>query len=767
MLEEVTTALAAIGGKGTFATEIACDTEALRVVVEGVGPLRLPISPATARKLQAIAKPAPFGRRDRTLHDTSVRDTGEIAGSRVEVDARWSPVLERKLSVIANRLGLNGKLVAVLDKLLVYGPGQFFASHQDSERADDMVGSLVVLLPSKHQGGALVVQHHDDRVVLGEAPRGSKELMLIAFYADCQHEVQPVTSGHRIALTYHLHHRAAGARRAPRTAVDRLATSVEAYFATAVPIRYSNAPPQPPDRLIYLLDHQYTQRSLSWKRLKGADRRRAAALREVAERLDCEVFLALADVHESWSCENDWSGYERYGYDEDEDDEDAEVAGDDEYTLVDLIGSDVQLRHWIGPDDAPAQAVSVSPSSDEVCFTRASVDMDPFQSQHEGYMGNYGNTVDRWYHRAAIVMWPRARNFVLRAKVSPSWAAKEIKKQIAAGATDAARARVKDLSPFWSEVAGQETGERFVADLLAVAAALGDASLASDLLSPLGPHRLGARTMTAFAALVERFGPAWGERIFSTWAERARWSTPPWLSSLPQLCQALMAAGEHGATVAVWLLTREVASFEDRHVSMLKLPSHEVEKREQVKHLDELLSLLEAAASLQAGPIRDELLAFLTSPATALPLLSAGVLLQECRASHPPATLRALGLGALHRYATSSLEKSLAAPPRSPDDWSIAPPPGCACELCRDLAAFLSDRQRIELAWPLSEERRRHIHGVIDRHRLPVTHVTRRSGRPYTLVLTKQRALFERDAALRAQQQVLLSWLRKERASFQ
>jgi hypothetical protein len=113
-----------------------------------------------------------------------------------------------------------------------------------------------------------------------------------------------------------------------------------------------------------------------------------------------------------------------------------------------------------------------------------------------------------------------------------------------------------------------------------------------------------------------------------------------------------------------------------------------------------------------------------------------------------------------------SLETIVAAPPRSPDDWSITPPAGCACELCRVLSKFLSDRDRIEHAWPLAKERRQHIHGVIDLHRLPVTHVTTRSGSPYTLVLKKQKALFEQDAALRARQKALLSWLRKERASF-
>jgi hypothetical protein len=56
---------------------------------------------------------------------------------------------------------------------------------------------------------------------------------------------------------------------------------------------------------------------------------------------------------------------------------------------------------------------------------------------------------------------------------------------------------------------------------------------------------------------------------------------------------------------------------------------------------------------------------------------------------------------------------------------------------------------KIELKWPLAKERRRHIHGMIDSMGLPVTHVTLRRGRPHTLVLTKTKDLFRREAELR------------------
>jgi hypothetical protein len=49
---------------------------------------------------------------------------------------------------------------------------------------------------------------------------------------------------------------------------------------------------------------------------------------------------------------------------------------------------------------------------------------------------------------------------------------------------------------------------------------------------------------------------------------------------------------------------------------------------------------------------------------------------------------------------------------------------------------------------------------------LPVTHTTRRTGSPFTLVLAKTAAVFERDAAERHSWQQELQWLKKTTADF-
>jgi hypothetical protein len=104
----------------------------------------------------------------------------------------------------------------------------------------------------------------------------------------------------------------------------------------------------------------------------------------------------------------------------------------------------------------------------------------------------------------------------------------------------------------------------------------------------------------------------------------------------------------------------------------------------------------------------------------------------------------------------------LARPPRADGDWSIELPGRCTCELCGTLGEFLRDPARRTFEWPLAKERRRHIHSRIDAAELPARHETRRNGRPYTLVLAKSQALFERERQARLQDESDLDWLNGE-----
>jgi 2OG-Fe(II) oxygenase superfamily len=516
-------ALAEIERPGTFVVQREVPASALQLEVRGVGPVTFPISATTARALCASALLARHGFKEQTRLDRTVRDTWEIAKAQIKIDQkRWHEVLVPELDRIRQRLGLasNCTLRAELHNLLVYEPGQFFVPHQDSEKEEGMIGTLVVILPSKFSGGTTIVKHHDEKIEL----RGPhSELSLVAFYADCHHEVRPVKNGYRVVLTYNLLLSATGKRvEAPAfdQTLGRLESCVREFFEPGSAASFPGARPEPPpDRLVYLLDHQYTQKGLSWSHLKNADATRVAALGEVARRLDCEVALALADVHETWSCEEEDRGYgrswRRRGYEEDDPDSGAPVRGNKATPeLVELHDWDVELRHLV---DARGKAGAASGCvlESELCYTKPSVDLNPFKSEHEGYMGNWGNTVDRWYHRAAVVLWPRERTFIIRAKTSAKFALEELRSSLNREGIEVTRRKTEQLMPFWGDVWREANDSRLTAKTLSVALELNCPELAFGLILPLSLENLTSRHATVVVDLLERYSFEWLEQALA------------------------------------------------------------------------------------------------------------------------------------------------------------------------------------------------------------------------------------------------------------
>ena len=90
---------------------------------------------------------------------------------------------------------------------------------------------------------------------------------------------------------------------------------------------------------------------------------------------------------------------------------------------------------------------------------------------------------------------------------------------------------------------------------------------------------------------------------------------------------------------------------------------------------------------------------------------------------------------------------------------SWLPAGDCTCDLCDTLRTFLSGKERRTFEWPLAKQRRQHVHSRIDTAELPVSHLTRRQGRPYTLVLSKTDALFAREREARIRDESDLEWL--------
>jgi 2OG-Fe(II) oxygenase superfamily len=193
---------AALKPAGHFCAEGRLALDAVGVTVRNVGTLDRPVTSESAAALHAASAPARHGRREATLLDKRVRDTGEIDAGALSLE--WAAgALPSLQAEVAQALGVPC-LEARLHNLLVYGPGQFFKPHQDTEKHPGMIATLVLVWPSAHIGGELRVCHRDTEVHFASQHLRASAIRWFAFYADCRHEVAPVSEGWRIVLTFDL-----------------------------------------------------------------------------------------------------------------------------------------------------------------------------------------------------------------------------------------------------------------------------------------------------------------------------------------------------------------------------------------------------------------------------------------------------------------------------------------------------------------------------------------------------------------------------------
>ena len=217
-LEEL---LYALGESSQFVTSGGIAPVLPGLDVKGVGPIGFPVTPADAQRLIAKATQAPYGRGEATIVDTDVRRVWQIEPSQFTLrNSEWQTFVATIVDAAKREFGIHQKVSATLYKLLVYEKGSFFAPHRDSEKASGMFATMVVCLPSRHEGGTLVVRHDGQTKKIDFGGEHAEfQIQYAAFYADCQHEITPVSDGYRICLVYNL--AITGKKRQPACAPKR------------------------------------------------------------------------------------------------------------------------------------------------------------------------------------------------------------------------------------------------------------------------------------------------------------------------------------------------------------------------------------------------------------------------------------------------------------------------------------------------------------------------------------------------------------------
>ncbi|KAK0479768.1 hypothetical protein IW261DRAFT_1564423 [Armillaria novae-zelandiae] len=227
------------------------------LLVHRIGSISLPLSTRGARLIINNASRTPCGHNQETIVNTNafIEDT--------------------VLPSVLQKLGMQVTApICELYKLLLYKEGSHFARHQDTARSPGMFATIVVILPSRYEGGEVEVSHAGSsrRLTFDFASQSQSSTTVLAWYTDVHHEIKRVTSGYRLALTYNV-------IRPPSRGAELLPTPPDVLtIAVANLRRILDAPNRRPTFFAYMLSHQYSIDDLEGtgiEALKGGDKHKA------------------------------------------------------------------------------------------------------------------------------------------------------------------------------------------------------------------------------------------------------------------------------------------------------------------------------------------------------------------------------------------------------------------------------------------------------------------------------------------------------------
>jgi len=385
------------------------------LTVRGGDEIGFPVNPVQIKEIIKVAHKAPFGKGSETVLDTTVRSAWEIDASEIAFNNKdWNNFIEGIIKQIKPDLGVEQHSVSAnLYKLLIYEKGDFFLQHKDSEKEKGMFGTLIVGLPSTHTGGNLTVSFDGKaKIVDFSAPSSQYQIPFAAFYADCNHEISPITSGYRVCLVYNL---------VQNKGEEKIELTELGGYADRLSTILKNSEDDLDIPKIVLLGHQYTPSNFTMEALKLNDRPKAEALILAAEKAGFYAKLGLVTSFQTGELEMDYSkssrSYrrDRYydGYGDFDDDELLENG-----TMGEVFDEYIQIEHWMNEGVPSLGNIRID---EEALISAIQLNEgEPIEKEAEGYTGNAGMEMQYWYHYGAVFLWPRKHQYEILTKLKTS-----------------------------------------------------------------------------------------------------------------------------------------------------------------------------------------------------------------------------------------------------------------------------------------------------------------------------------------------------------
>jgi len=289
--------------------------------ISGVGNVPLPISDDHAGKIKSrIANEEKGGKKISSLYEIGAISEEEGSGEVYEIDAsqiklqnpQFNESLGNLLDTVAYKLGVNpGHLSARPKKLMYMEKGGCINKRRDDDEDGNVLGSLIIQLPSQFTGGELTIYNssvEDDKdeelfkFTLGAGAEATYSCHFACYFSDCEYEMAKLRSGSRLLLCYSLRY----------NEVDPMPTA-GLITETISPLTCSLVGLPPADRIVVIpLEKEYRIHSLAnsgINALSRAHRQKAEALK--AAGTDWELRIVNAKLEHTcgyWDdCDNNFS----------------------------------------------------------------------------------------------------------------------------------------------------------------------------------------------------------------------------------------------------------------------------------------------------------------------------------------------------------------------------------------------------------------------------------------------------------------------------
>jgi hypothetical protein len=516
-----------------------------------------------------------------------------------------------------------------------------------------------------------------------------------------------------------------------------------------------------PTKIAWLLEHQYSPASVSFSALKGADAARAGVLMQAAARARCAAHLGIVHIGESGAAEPDYHEYSyrsrwnQYRDHEDQDHGELEADADEgeNFTAVTVDDSWQFIDEWRDTEDA-AVGFGPIPLGDGELLPKGALDGEPPDKKRlTEASGNEGASYERSYHRVALVLWLTEQYAEVLLQAGVVAALPYLKRLIAGGkeSRPEALALAKRMVDAWQGEsrrrvyyaggANRPEASHRIEMMSALEKLEADILLERFITDTLTPCYDGSENKGLISS-VSVLGDTRAKAVFAGLIS-ARMSNRP--EECTELLLTLSEGHSHGfqevAEAAIAVLDR--IGIRDRES---EVNDWEAEDRRRSISPQFLVNLLEALQRFRKAALCDAAAEKIAArPETFKPVALVVPALEQIYATRQ-SKAAAADSSFVHLWTNSALfllQRS-EFPPEPPADWRLEVKLSCSCPDCRELQAFSLDPLEGIHRFRVKKERRQHVHNMIDKHRLDMTHITERVGSPQTLVCTKDRRTFNR-----------------------